>query len=143
MREVDRIDTTMEHKENMMISLEFLEGDIRDWTPGDRISSEKIIFNLFRLCSHFLGYGGYSSSTKVMRPYIPTYWQTPGGYFTTLLQKQKKGGSAERAYRRDRDNAIAVRRELIHGLQQKGYTDFRIALILNTTEYEIKKLKRI
>ena len=41
----------------------------------------------------------------------------------------------------DKKNAIAVRRHVVAHLKDQGLSDYRVALVLNTTEYEVKKLK--
>lgn len=129
MRNVDDIDTTVRHKESMFLSLEYLESAIKDWDIP-----EKIIFDLFMLCSRFLGYDGCKA-----RCYTPVYWQTQDQYFTTTILQ---GRSAEEDYRGDKKNIISARKKLIENLKREGYNDFKISLILNTTEYEIKNLKK-
>lgn len=41
----------------------------------------------------------------------------------------------------DKRDAISVRRTVIEDLKSKGFDDFKISLVLNTTEYEVKQLR--
>ena len=40
----------------------------------------------------------------------------------------------------DKKNAIAVRRSVVQNLKLQGLDDYKIALVLNITEYQVKKL---
>ena len=41
----------------------------------------------------------------------------------------------------DKKKAVAVRKEVVAHLKAQGLSDYRIALVLNTTEYAVKKLR--
>lgn len=42
----------------------------------------------------------------------------------------------------DRQTITDMQQELIESLNSRGVSDFHIALVLNTSEYQIKKLRR-
>jgi DNA-binding NarL/FixJ family response regulator len=39
-------------------------------------------------------------------------------------------------------NSTSVRKRIINQLSQEGLDDFQIALVLNTSEYQVKKFRR-
>lgn len=129
MRNVDEIDTTVRHKEKILSDIGHLEDAIKKWD-----NPEEIIFIFFMLCGKLLGYCGYKA-----RCHTPVYWQTEDQCFTTAILQ---GGNAEQDYRIGRKNIVSVRKKLIQDLKRDGHDDFKISLILNTTEYEVKKLRR-
>ena len=43
---------------------------------------------------------------------------------------------------KDRRDAVSLRREVVESLKTKGLEDFKIALVLNTSEYKVKQLRR-
>ena len=42
----------------------------------------------------------------------------------------------------DKKDAISVRAGVVNNLIKDGYSDFKISLIMNVSEYEIKKYKK-
>ena len=42
----------------------------------------------------------------------------------------------------DKKDAVSARIKLAEQLKKEGLTDFKIALVLNTTEYQIKKMRK-
>ena len=42
----------------------------------------------------------------------------------------------------DRKDAVSTRKSLIEQLKEEGFTDFKISLIMNTTEYQVKKIRK-
>ena len=41
----------------------------------------------------------------------------------------------------DRKDAVSVRRSVVEDLKKKGLDDFKVSLVLHTSEYEIKQLR--
>lgn len=68
----------------------------------------------------------------------PMYYQTPDQHFTEAVIS---GGDAPLSYY-DKNNFVAVRRKIVEQLKEGGLNDFDISLILNTSEYQIKKLRK-
>ena len=90
---------------------------------------------LIRLIASLLGYKG-------VRPFrIATlcYFQTPSQYITDVISK---GGDPLQDYY-DEKSAITERKRLIMQLKDEGVSDYKISLIMNISEYQVKKLKKI
>ena len=43
----------------------------------------------------------------------------------------------------DQKDMVSTRKRIVKQLKEDGLSDFKIALILNTSEYQIKKLRKI
>ena len=131
LRRVDKIETTTRHKMLLMSEIERLSEKIKKSNEA----SWEIIFTLFSLCSRLLGYDYCSGAIYN----TPIYHQTKAQYYNEKIFEE--GGDALQHYYDNKD-AISVRKEVINDLKAKGYDDFNVALILNTTEYKIKKLRK-
>jgi hypothetical protein len=44
-------------------------------------------------------------------------------------------------YYNDKINSVSVRKKLVCQLKDEGLSDFQISLVLNTSEYQVKKLR--
>ena len=88
--------------------------------------------SLLSLCSRFLGYDylGYRTNT-------PMYFQSDNQRFTQNLIE-----CDEDAFRNMERDAITVRAQVCIDLKSQGVDTFTIALALNTSEYQIKKIIR-
>jgi len=131
LKQADKIETTTRHKKVLMSEIEYLSEKIK---KSDEASWE-IIFMFFSLCSRLLGY----DYCKGLVYNTPIYHQTKGQYYNEKIFEE--GGDALQHYYDNKD-AISVRKKIIDDLKKQGYDDFKIALILNTTEYQIKKLRK-
>ena len=89
-----------------------------------------LTLNLLRLISAFLGYAG----TRPYKVATPAYFQTPAQQYTQLIMECG-----------DTDltnwNTILAKIRLIKQLKEEGLSYFKISLILNSSEYEVKKLR--
>jgi hypothetical protein len=95
---------------------------------------EALVIQLFWFCSRLLGY----DFVKGRRYFIPFYYQNPSQYYGTV---QSLGQDDREVHKEDTKNVITKQRELVQKLQNDGLNDFKIALVMNTTEYQIKKIK--
>ena len=50
------------------------------------------------------------------------------------------GGDVMQDYH-DQKTSVSVRKKLVAQLKEEGLNDFQISLVLNTSEYQVKKLK--
>lgn len=92
-----------------------------------------IIFNTMFIISYLLGYDWVDG--KIYR--TPQYYQTlPQAFMNRVNHKRKRVIDVVD----EKKNAISVRRKLALELKTAGYDNFTIALILNTSEYEIMRL---
>lgn len=87
---------------------------------------------LLRFCLLLLGY----SNVKGGRFHSLVYWQNENqNYFERLFQ-----GEDQTDIYATQKNVIMLRENLVKKLKNDGLDSFTIASILNTTEYEIKKI---
>lgn len=129
MRVVNTLDTTPRHKQLLMAELEA----ITELLKGTKEASWDLVYRLFRLSFRLLGFD-YVQGTKC---HTPVYYQTPNQYFTSQLLG---GGDPMQDYY-DKKNAISIRQSIIKNLKAQGLDDFKVSLVLNTTEHEVKKLR--
>lgn len=129
-RFVDAIDTTPSHKQRMMTDLAAIETSLK----GTQEPSWELVYSLLRLCMHFLGFESASGVTC----HTPTYWRTPAQYRYT--RPRSADGPFMQSIN-DQQDAISVRRTIIEDLRRQGLDDFKIAVVLNTSEYAVKQLR--
>ena len=131
MHHVENLDTTVRHKHILMVEL---DGILKAF-KGVKEPSWSIVYRLLRLCFRLFGY----DYLKGARTYTPTYWQTSDQYYTSHILE---GGDVMQNYADEKD-VISVRHEIVRKLKEEGLSDFKISLILNTSEYEVKQLKKM
>lgn len=125
MRRVAELDTTVRHGQILMAMAEQFEKAAR----SARADPWELVYRLFGLVGCLLGYDWGK------RLHTPAYWQTIGqGRWSVIEQK----GDLTKY---DQD-AITIKRRVAETLRKEGLDDFKISLVLNTTEYEVKKLRR-
>lgn len=64
------------------------------------------------------------------------YWQTPRQHYDEAMYD---GADALQAYL-DRPTIVAKRRDLAIQLKAEGYSTFKCSMILNVSEYQVRKL---
>lgn len=129
LRLVNDLNTTPRHKQMLMNEL----GGATAHLKRAKAPSWDLVYALLRLSMRLLG----CDYLRGARCHTPFYWQTPAQYDTsTILQ----GGDVMQLHY-DRSNAVALRREVVETLRNKGVSDFVISLVLNTSEYEVKQLR--
>lgn len=129
MRVADSVDTTPRHKKMLMAELEAID----ELLKGAKEPSWDLVYRLFRLSLRLLGFD-YGKGAKC---HTPVYFQTPDQHFTTLLLS---GGDAGE-YFNDKKNTVSIRESVVKDLRSQGMDDFKISLVLNVSEYEVKKLR--
>jgi hypothetical protein len=129
MRLVNTLDTTPHHKQVLMTELE----SISHLLKGAKESSWDLVYSLLRLSFSLLGFG-YARGAKC---HTPIYYQTTNQYYTAHILR---GGDVMQDYN-DRKDAVSVRRSVVEDLKKKGLDDFKVSLVLHTSEYEIKQLR--
>jgi hypothetical protein len=128
-RDVNELDTNPSHKKLMMNQLD----EISQLLIGIQEPSWELIYRFLRLVSMLLGY------EKIGRGkcYSHVYWQTPEQcYFANICN-----GGDVRQHNIDKQDAISIRQSIVGDLKSKGHNDFKISLVLNTTEKEVKQLR--
>ena len=120
------IDTTSRHKSMILSEVERIRHDL------EYKNEQTLVIHLFSLISRLLGFDylkGYLNT--------PFYHQTSGQHHSQVILE---GGDPLQHYH-DEKNIIVIRKETLSHLKGKGYSDYKIAKIMNTSEYQIKKLK--
>jgi hypothetical protein len=128
LKEVDKIDTTSRQKQMLMRDLQAAI----DGLSGSRDPSWEVMFSLISACARFLGYD-YSGA----RVNTPCYWQSPDQRFTQVIFE-----NVERKFEHTKEDAVTIRAKICRELRANGTDTFTIALVLNTSEYQVKKLIR-
>ncbi|MBA3753225.1 MAG: hypothetical protein H0X01_03625 [Nitrospira sp.] len=129
MKSVDKIETTTRHRQALMANAESVYEALR----ATEHPSWGFAYYLIALIGRLLGY----YSNKGTRPFTPSFWQTEMQAFTSALAD---GPETEREFRNEKTDAAAVRQGVVQLLKERGLSDFKVALIMNTTEYEVKRL---
>ena len=127
--DIDKLDTTVRHKQMLMGEIEAISALLKEDDP-----SWSLVYRFLRLISRLLGYD-YVQGAKC---HSLAYWQTTGQNLNTVVFE---GGDVMQDYY-DKKNAIALRRSVVNSLKAQGLNDYKIALVLNTSEYQVKKLRR-
>lgn len=129
LRVVNDFDTTPRHKRVLMSELEAVSKLLK----GVNDPSWVLVYRLLRVTVRLLGYDFLRGS----RYHTLTYHQTPDQHRTAVVLD---GGDLMQDFY-DQENAVAVRQRVVERLKKEGLDDFKISLVLNTTEYEVKQLR--
>lgn len=129
-KDIDALDTTVRHKQMLMGEVEAVSALLKQ----EDDSSWSLVYRFLRLVSRLLGYDYVSGA----RCHSLAYWQTAGQNLNAIVFS---GGDVMQDYY-DKKNVIATRLSVVESLKAQGLSDYRIAVILNTTEYQIKKLRK-
>jgi len=125
-KDIQEIETNTRHKE---ILAHYSEGALNALAIKP-FNEYVLTLNLLRLISAFLGYAG----TRSYKVVSPAYFQTPAQQYTQLIME---GGDTDLT----NENTISAKIRLIKQLKEEGLSYFKISLILNISEYEVKKLR--
>ena len=126
-KDVSRIDTNPRHKSILMLHAESLLKQIKNDHEGLPLT-----LKFLSLVSSLLGYDFLDG-----KPFHNIlFWQDNKEYFETFF-KMQKGNVSE--YFERKDNLWKDRYNLIKDLKNKGYDNFQLSIIFNTTEYDIIK----
>lgn len=126
-KDVAKIDTNPRHKSLLLHHAEKLLEQIENEHEGF-----PLILNFFGLVSCLLGYDFLDGKPF----YNVLFWQNNQQYFDTFF-KMQKGKASE--YLEQKDNLWKERNNIISELKNKGYDNFQLSIIFNTTEYDITK----
>ena len=126
---VNELDTTERHRGMLLSEL----AAAKDAVTVAESPSWFLVYRLLRFGSRLLGYDFFKGALC----HTATYWQTPSQNLNTEVFT---GGDILQDYY-DKQNAVAVRRQVVNYLKNEGLSDYRIALVMNITEYQVKKLR--
>jgi len=130
-KDIMNLDTTSRHKETLINDIGRLERNLKSSDPFE------IIIVLFSICSRFLGY----DFLKGEKFNIPIYSQNASQYYWSKILKDSSINYS-REQSRIQMNIVRKQKEIIKSLLKEGFDDFQISLVLNVSEYQIKKLKK-
>ena len=129
-KNVYEIETTTKHKEQLV---RWSESALRELNEKPYNESVFMLY-LLRLIGALLGLVG-------LRPYrIATlmYFPTPDQHLTEAIID---GEDALQDYY-DEKNTVSVKKRIVNQLKNEGFTDFQISLVMNISEYQVKKLRK-
>ena len=130
LKRIDKLDTTTRHKEKLLLGAEkFFES-----TKGKNISTKKLLYNLLWLCGGILGFEFNGRINAITHSLF--YWQNKNQYITSTIMEGKDDSQEHE----DKKYIFNTRKKIIKKLKEEGLTYYKIALIFNTTEYQIKKI---
>jgi hypothetical protein len=129
LRVVNDLDTTLRHKQVIMSELD----TVFKLLKGGKDASWALVYRLLRVIMRLLGYDFLRGS----RCHTLIYHQTPEQHRTSIVLD---GGNPMQDYY-DQKSAVAVRQQIVKRLKREGLDDFKISLVLNTNEYEVKRLR--
>jgi len=124
MKIFNNLDTTTDHKKALLRTLESISKEVQSIEEPSR----DLVYSLFSLSFCLIGFGGGR--------HTPVYYQDPDQYYTAHILRGNDGQRYQ-----DKQDAISVRQSVVKELNKKGFDDFKIALVLNTTEYHVKQLR--
>ena len=127
---VQKIETTTKHAEQLAY---FSEAALKCLASKEFREMEFTLY-ILRLAGVLLGMTSVRGSCTV----TPMYYQTADQHFTEVVIK---GNAALDDYY-EKKNSVSVRRKIVEQLKGEGYSDFDISLVLNTSEYQVKKLRK-
>ncbi len=126
---VNDLETTTRHKRMLMSQVDAITSVLNNSSEA----SWKLVYHLFALCGGLLGF----HSDRGRLSYTVVYHQTLDQHYMSDISS--RGNVMQGQY--DREDAISIRKEIVETLTKKGLDDFKLALVLNTSEYEVKKLR--
>lgn len=129
LRLANTLDTTPRHKKMLMTELEAVSQELKRVTEP----SWDVVYRLFRLCMRLFGFDYVAGA----RCHTPAYWQTSDQRHTERILD---GGDPMQAFQEGKD-AVSIRQDVVEDLRRKGFDDFKISLVLNTSEYAVKQLR--
>ena len=127
---IQEIETSTKHKEQ----LSYLSQQTLKCLDNQKFIETEFTLYLLRLTGALLGIipaQGVCIAT-------PMYYQTPDQHFTEVIIS---GSDALQDYY-VKKNSVAIRQKIVKQLKEEGLNDFDISLVLNTSEYQVKKLRK-
>jgi hypothetical protein len=128
-KEATRIDSTVRHREVLVVELQQVGEQVRTSTDPDWHTFYLLLSIVMRLLGYDYGNGE--------RLHTPIYVQDAVQHREAAMAKGKRSDE----YQKDQENVIGIRRQLVRELVEKGHDTFTVSLIMNCSEYEVKKFR--
>jgi DNA-binding CsgD family transcriptional regulator len=123
-KRVQEIDTSTKHKE----SIAYCSERALKVLSQKHFNETKLSLYLLCLIGSLLGFLGMGRTPVYLKTFY-TEAMSQGTDVIQLMQNYNK-------------NSISIRKRIINQLRKEGLNDFQISLVLNTSEYQVKKLRR-
>ena len=130
LKRIDKLDTTTRHKEKLLFGAE----KFFNATKERNISTKDLLYNLLWLCGGLLGFEFNGRINAITHSLV--YWQNNDQYMTSNILE---GNDDSQEYE-DKKYIFNKRKEIINKLKEEGFTYYKIAIIFDTTEYQIQKI---
>ena len=128
-KESTQLDSTPRHREILLLHLKLLDAELR----ASLDASWEMIYELLSIVIRMFGYD-YGEGEKLHTPiFVQDHYQHYKSSLTAGLKRKE--------YEEYSNNPIRIRRQLVRKFMDEGLDLFSISLILNSSEYEIKKLR--
>lgn len=127
---IDTMETSEKHKQKLLY---FLEEVLQNLDEHGDISYDAF-FYLLCFCGHLLGFVNLTGG--IYRNIL--YYQNDDQYYATV---HHEGGDRDREYFNDKKDIGSIRPKLVVQLKAEGFSNFKIAKILNITQYQVTQLK--
>jgi len=130
-RDIQQIDTNTRHKEQLAAVSEIALRMLNE----RKFNETSFTLYLLRLIAGLLGLRG----VRPCRVATPAYFQTPNQHFTEQILDGRQSHKESQA---QEQNSIAMRKRIVSQLNSEGLNDYQVSLVLNISEYQVKKLKK-
>lgn len=132
MKTVDKIETAPRQKQLLMANVESAYKSVGN---TDQHPSWELTYYLLALIGRLQGI----SYNRGAITHTVSYWQSDSQRYTSAVFE---GIKAEDGYFDEKQDAVSIKQHVIESLKQQGMSDFKVALVLNATEYEVQQLPR-
>jgi hypothetical protein len=127
LKSASALDTSERHRDLLMRAAAAVE----DAVGTSSAASWPLVLELLDLVALLLGVAPGGQDT-----WSPCYWQTPTQYYGEVCDR---GGDNLQQYK-NRTSILAYKRRLIQQLLDEGLPPFTAGLVLNISEYQVRKL---
>lgn len=131
-KHIDSIDTSNRHKQLLFSEVISIKETLKT-EPVDEYKDLSI--SVFKLCSLLFGFTNLNGKISHL-----VYWQNTNSY---LFESEEyiNGKNIHDVFIDNKKNVITLRKEVFDYLKSKKVDDNTIAQVLNTTEYQVKRIK--
>lgn len=130
LKRIDKIDSTTRLKRKLLLGAE----DFFETTKGKDISTKNLLYALLWFCGSLLGFESNGRVNAITHSLF--YWQNKNQYIMSNIIE----GKDDMQECKDKKYIFNIRKKIVKNLKTEGLTYYKIALIFNTTEYQVKKM---
>ena len=126
---IESLDTTPRHKESLLSTVSYASKELTTATQP----TWRLVLRLLALTGKLLGYGGHR---RTLRDLV-SYWQQEE---QAVIGETLIGSHGSQRHDDEKD-VISVRKKMVGLLKKKGYSDIKIARILQISQDEAHQLR--